>query len=62
MVQEEKLNPQVSGGHMRLIIGYNDKDKKIIYSDTWGADHTFKKMAMDDAWLMTISACVLTPR
>ena len=62
VVQEEKLNPQVNGGHMRLIIGYNDKDKKIIYSDTWGADHTFKKMSMDDAWLMTTCAYVLFPR
>lgn len=62
IVQEEKLNPQVSGGHMRLIIGYNEKDKKIIYSDTWGADHTFKKMSMDDAWVMTTCAYVLIPR
>ncbi|OGV31302.1 MAG: hypothetical protein A2020_01630 [Lentisphaerae bacterium GWF2_45_14] len=62
MVQEEKLNPQVNGGHMRLIIGYNEKDKKFIYSDTWGADHTFKKMTMDDAWLMTTGAYVLIPR
>jgi hypothetical protein len=62
LVKEEKLNPQVSGGHLRLIIGYNDKENKIIYSDTWGADHTFKKMDYDDAWYVTSAACVLLPR
>ena len=32
-----------AGGHMRLIIGYNDKEQKIIFSDSWGADMNFKK-------------------
>lgn len=61
-VKEEKLNPQASGGHMRLIIGYNDKEKKIIYTDTWGAGHSFKKMDYDNAWYITSAVCVLFSR
>ena len=27
--------PQAHGGHMRLIVGYNNKTNEIIYSDSW---------------------------
>ena len=49
--------PQSKGGHMRLIIGYNDKKKEILYSDTWGAGHELKRMPAEWAW--TISHCLM---
>ena len=49
--------PQANGGHMRLIIGYNDKKKEILYTDTWGAGHELKRMPADWAW--TISHCLM---
>ena len=48
---------QANGGHMRLIIGYNDKKKEILYSDTWGAGHELKRMPAEWAW--TISHCLM---
>ncbi len=41
------------GGHMRLIIGYNEKTSELIYSDSWGMGHEFKKMPMTDAFCVT---------
>lgn len=49
--------PQTRGGHMRLIIGYNDKKKEILYTDSWGKGHELKRMPADWAW--TISYCIL---
>ena len=49
--------PQSNGGHMRLIIGYNDKKKEILYTDSWGAGHELKRMPAEWAW--TISHCVM---
>ena len=49
--------PQTRGGHMRLIIGYNDQKKEIIYSDSWGAGHEKKHMKADWAW--TITHCLM---
>ena len=49
--------PQAAGGHMRLVIGYNDKKKEILYTDSWGAGHELKRMPADWAW--TISHCLL---
>ena len=49
--------PQTAGGHMRLIIGYNDRKKEILYSDSWGAGHELKRMPADWAW--TISNCLM---
>ncbi|OGV49964.1 MAG: hypothetical protein A2X49_00710 [Lentisphaerae bacterium GWF2_52_8] len=61
IIKEEKI-PQVFGGHMRIIIGYNDKTKEIIYTDSWGNGHEFKKMAADDAWVMTNGLYSYDPR
>jgi hypothetical protein len=58
----EEANPQAWGGHMRLIIGYNKKTNEIVYTDTWGAKHEFKKMAWDDAWAITTFYSVFIPR
>ncbi len=49
--------PQARGGHMRLIIGYNDKKREILYTDTWGKGHELKRMPADWAW--TISRCLM---
>jgi len=57
----EKGVPQSGGGHMRLIIGYNTKTKEILFSDSWGAGHECKSMAMDDAWTITTGLTVIEP-
>jgi hypothetical protein len=57
----EKEIPQASGGHMRLIIGYNPKTEEILYSDSWGAGHELKRMAAADAWTMTTGAMSIEP-
>lgn len=62
LLPEEKLNPQAFGGHLRMIIGYNEKKNEIVYSDTWGAGHEFKKMKWDDAWCITTSYSNIYPR
>ena len=53
--------PQSSGGHLRLIIGYNAKTKEILYSDSWGAGHELKRMPEDWAFAITHDAFYLKP-
>lgn len=60
IVPEPNL-PQRLGGHLRLIIGYNEKTKEIIYTDSWGAGHEFKKMSYDKAWAVTRITAILQP-
>lgn len=55
------LLPQTSGGHMRTIIGYNDKTEQLIFSDSWGAGHEFKTMDMSDAYRATYGLFLLKP-
>lgn len=62
LVPEKQKNPQPGGGHMRLIIGYNDDRKEIVFTDTWGLQHAFKTMSYNDAWAMTTWLGVLLPR
>ncbi len=62
LIPEEKFLSQTGGGHLRLIIGYNIENNEIVFSDTWGAQHEFKKMSWDDAWTITTSHAALTPR
>ena len=54
--------PQQYGGHMRLIIGYNEEKGEIIYTDTWGAGHERKHMPDDWAWTITHNLFYLNPR
>ena len=54
--------PQNAGGHMRLIIGYNEERGEVIYSDTWGAGHERKHMPDDWAWTITHNLFYLNPR
>ena len=58
----DKSAPQAAGGHMRLIIGYNDRTGEVIYSDTWGAAHEFKTMSYEDAWTITTRTMYINPR
>lgn len=59
--EKPQLNPQTSGGHMRMIIGYNNKTEEIIFSDSWGAGHERKTMKMSDAYSATQGLFVLKP-
>lgn len=53
--------PQGAGGHMRLVIGFNLKTKELIFSDSWGAGHEQKRMALDDAWSITTGLTSIEP-
>ncbi|MEI6654261.1 MAG: C39 family peptidase [Verrucomicrobiota bacterium] len=52
---------QAGGGHMRLIIGYNNEKNEIIFSDSWGAGHEKKRMAAPDASAATMGLYLLQP-
>jgi hypothetical protein len=54
--------PPGEGFHMRVIIGYNDRTQTVIYSDSWGAGHEFKKMPFDRAWTITTGLYSFDPR
>ena len=60
-VYPESGIPQQFGGHMRLIIGYNEEKGEIIYTDTWGAGHERKHMPDDWAWTITMNLFYLNP-
>ncbi len=60
MFKEANL-PQSYGGHMRLIIGYNEKTEEIIYTDSWGAGHGMKRMPAADAFCMSNALLALPP-
>lgn len=51
---EPKRLDQSRGGHMRLIIGYDDEKKTVIYSDSWGAGHEMKELPVREAAAMTV--------
>ena len=53
--------PQTIGGHIRLIVGYNQKTKEILYTDSWGAGHELKRMPEDWAFAITHDAFFLKP-
>ena len=53
LVPEDPPLPQAFGGHMRLIIGYNAKERTILYTDSWGARHERKSMKLEDAIMIT---------
>ena len=53
---------QVSGGHMRMIIGYNRTKNEVLFTDSWGAGHELKRMAATDAWEATLGLYLMIPR
>jgi hypothetical protein len=50
------------GGHMRTIIGYNEKTGEILYSDTWGKGHELKRWSTEQVFTVTSSIYELRPR
>lgn len=60
-IVKEKEIPQGMGGHMRLIIGYDNTTKEIIYTDSWGMGHEEKRMSWEDAWTITTGLYSLQP-
>ena len=60
-VYPEKGIPQLAGGHLRLIIGYNEKTDEIIYSDSWGKGHELKRMPTPTAYGATTSLRMIKP-
>ena len=59
--EEPNLNPQTSGGHMRMIIGYNDETERIIFTDSWGAGHEFKTIGSKDIYKVTQGVFLMKP-
>jgi len=48
-------------GHMRLIIGYNEKTNEILFSDSWGIGHELKRLPTADAWVITTTMGTVEP-
>ena len=61
LVPEPTQISQTRGGHMRLIIGYDLEKKVILFSDSWGSEHSCKEMPIADAAAVTISRVVVMP-
>ena len=57
----ETFAPQANGGHMRLIIGYNQKTRDILYTDSWGTGHEIKRMGLADAWTISTGLTKIEP-
>ncbi|MEN8736208.1 MAG: cysteine peptidase family C39 domain-containing protein [Akkermansiaceae bacterium] len=53
--------PQTRGGHMRLIVGYNEEKEEILYTDSWGEGHELKRMPASEAWCMTTGLYAMVP-
>jgi len=60
-VEEQPSVRQSFGGHMRLIVGYNERVGTVIYSDSWGAGHERKEMAVGDAVAITRALYTIAP-
>ena len=61
IVSESNTPHQRTGGHMRIIVGYNWTTREILYSDSWGQGHEEKRMPLDDAWTITVDLSSLQP-
>jgi len=59
--EDPPLAEQASGGHMRLIIGYNERKKKVLFSDSWGAGHELKSIDAGDAYEATRGLFLMKP-
>jgi hypothetical protein len=58
---KEPSIPQTRGGHMRLIIGYNPKTDEVVYTDSWGKGHEYKKMPMAQAYACSMAVYNMSP-
>lgn len=61
IVPEPLRLSQTRGGHLRLIIGFDEERKTLIFSDSWGAEHTEKEMPLADAIAITTGRQVMQP-
>lgn len=59
--EEPPIAMQQGGGHMRLIIGYNEKTSRLIFTDSWGAGHELKRMSFEDAYKASTGLFTMTP-
>jgi len=59
--EDPPLKNQSGGGHMRMIIGFDEANQKIVFSDSWGAGHEFKTMAKKDVFKATTGLFVMKP-
>jgi len=59
--ENPQINTQASGGHMRMIHGYNKVKNEVVFTDSWGAGHEFKTMDADDAYEVTRGLYIMTP-
>jgi Peptidase_C39 like family len=59
--EDPPLKNQSGGGHMRMIIGFDEANQKIVFSDSWGSGHEFKTMAKDDVFKATTGLFVMKP-
>lgn len=50
------------GGHLRMIVGYDEATERVYYSDTWGEGHECKAMKVGDAMAITRRLSVLVPK
>lgn len=57
--EPESAGMAQSGGHVRLITGYDESSHRIFYSDPWGPRCETKSMAEDDACAITMSLWAL---
>lgn len=55
------ISPQTSGGHMRMIIGYNEEKKQVLFSDSWGAGHELKRMDQSHAYQASTAVYTVSP-
>lgn len=61
------LDPAVKmkGGHMRIIVGFNEQNnkiKRILYRDPWGGSTKIKRIDIDDAVTMTVELYAIVPK
>ena len=53
---------QPRAGHLRLIVGYREEPRAILFSDPWGPAHAAKELPLEDAWTETMTLHTLEPR
>lgn len=59
--EEPSIAKQTGGGHMRLIVGYNDATGHVLFSDSWGAGHELKRMTFGNAYNATNGIFSISP-
>lgn len=62
ILPEEAELGQPSGGHLRLIIGYNAKTSEVLYTDSWGPGHERKRMPLNHSFAITTGLFTLEPK